>query len=68
MVIRTWYKLCLSIASTQTRRTLHPVERRFRRQPNGHEAAVALLLKENIDPDSRDKDNRTPLSYAAKEA
>ena len=27
---------------------------------------MALLLKENVDPDSRGKDNRTPLSYAAK--
>lgn len=47
MVTRTWYTLCLSITSTQTRKTLHPVERRFHRQPNGYEAAVARLLVEN---------------------
>jgi ankyrin repeat protein len=33
---------------------------------SGYEAVMKLLLKKNVDPYSRDKDYRTPLSYAAK--
>jgi ankyrin repeat protein len=33
---------------------------------NGHEAVVKLLLTTNgVDPDSKDKHGRTPLSWAA---
>lgn len=35
-------------------------------QKNGHETVVKLLLaKKDVDPDFKDKDNRTPLSWAA---
>jgi ankyrin repeat protein len=33
---------------------------------SGDEAMMKLLLKKNVDPYSRNKDYRTPLSYAAK--
>ncbi|KAF2187188.1 ankyrin, partial [Zopfia rhizophila CBS 207.26] len=32
---------------------------------NGHEAVVKLLLAKGVDTDFKDKDGRTPLSWAA---
>ena len=33
---------------------------------NGHEAVVELLLKANVDVESKDRNSWTPLSWAAR--
>ena len=41
------------------------VGRRYRGLPaSGHEAVVKLLVEKGAELDSKDKDGRTPLSYA----